>query len=184
MDRFAEAVPEARVLVNNAGGALGLDHVESADLDAWRHMYEMNFLSTVRVTKAFLPALERSGDGHVVVIGSTAGLETYPGGAGYTGAKHAERVLSETLRLELLGRPIRVTEIDPGLVETDFSLVRFRGDAERAKKVYAGMTPLVADDVAECVAFVVTRPAHVNVDQMVIRPRDQATSRDVHRRSG
>jgi NADP-dependent 3-hydroxy acid dehydrogenase YdfG len=184
VDRFVEAVPEARVLVNNAGGALGLDPIESADLEAWRHMYETNFLGTVRLTKAFLPALERSGDGHVVIVGSTAGLETYAGGAGYTGAKHAERVLSQTLRLELLGRPIRVTEIDPGLVETEFSLVRFRGDAERAAEVYARMTPLVAEDVAECVAFAVTRPAHVNVDQMVIRPRDQATSRDVHRRDG
>jgi|SRR6266571_984137 len=181
VEAFAEAVPDARVLVNNAGGAFGLDPIESADLEAWHRMYEANFLGTVRMTKAFLPALERSGDGHVVIVGSTAGLETYPGGAGYTGAKHAERVLALTLRLELLGRPIRVTEIDPGLVETEFSLVRFRGDEDRAKGVYADMTPLDADDVADCIAFAVTRPSHVNVDQLVVRARDQATSRDVHR---
>ncbi|MFN2591180.1 MAG: SDR family NAD(P)-dependent oxidoreductase, partial [Actinomycetota bacterium] len=128
-----------------------------------------------------LPALERSGDGHVVIVGSTAALETYPGGAGYTAAKHAERVLAPTLRLELLGRPVRVTEIDPGMAQTDFSVVRFRGDQERARRVYANMTPLTADDVAACIAFAVTRPPHVNLDQIVVRPRDQATSTVIHR---
>jgi NADP-dependent 3-hydroxy acid dehydrogenase YdfG len=181
---FAAAVPEARVLVNNAGGAVGRDTIAEADLDAWRRMYEVNLLGTARVTKAFLPALERSGDGHVVVIGSIAGFETYSAGAGYTAAKHAERAFTKTLRLELLGRPVRVTEINPGLVETGFSLVRFAGDAERARQVYAGMTPLTAEDVADCVAFAVTRPSHVDVDEIVVRPRDQATATAIHRHAG
>lgn len=182
--RFAAQVPECRVLVNNAGGALGRHTIDDADEDAWRRMWELNFLGTVRVTKAFLPALERSGDGCVVVVGSVAGFETYAGGAGYTAAKHAERALTRTLRLELLGRPIRVTDISPGLVETEFSLVRFGGDAERARKVYEGMTPLTAEDVADCIAWAVTRPSHVNVDEIVVKPRDQANATQVHRRSG
>jgi NADP-dependent 3-hydroxy acid dehydrogenase YdfG len=180
--RFVGLVPEVRLLVNNAGGALGLHHVADADEDAWRRMWEVNVLGTVRVTKAFLPALEASGDGHVVVVGSIAGFEVYPGGAGYTGAKHAERALAGTLRLELLGRPIRVTEVDPGLVETEFSLVRFGGDAERARQVYEGLTPLTAEDVADCVAWAATRPSHVNVDRIVVMPRDQASATAVFRR--
>ncbi|SRR5712692_9079116 len=184
VEAFAAAVPAARVLVNNAGGALGRDTIAEADLEAWRRMYELNLLGTARVTKAFLPALERSGDGHVVVIGSIAGFETYSAGAGYTGAKHAERAFTKTLRLELIGKPVRVTEINPGLVETEFSLVRFAGDADRARQVYAGMTPLTAEDVADCVAFAVTRPSHVNVDEIVVRPRDQATATAIHRQAG
>jgi NADP-dependent 3-hydroxy acid dehydrogenase YdfG len=183
VDVFAEQVPDARVLVNNAGGALGRDTIAEANLDDWQAMWEVNFLGTVRVTKAFLPAIERSGDGHVVVVGSIAGFETYPAGAGYTGAKHAERAFAKTLRMEVLGTPIRVTEVNPGLVETEFSIVRFRGDAERAKAVYEGLTPLTAEDVAECIAFAVTRPAHVDVDEIVLRPRDQATALLISRRS-
>lgn len=183
VDAFVAWVGEARVLVNNAGGALGLDRIEEADDERWRRMWETNVLGLVRTTRAMLPALERSGDGHVVNIGSTAGLETYPGGAGYTTAKHGVRAITQTLRLELLGRPIRVSEVDPGLVGgTEFSVVRFAGDLERAEKVYEGTTPLTPEDVAEVVAFVVTRPAHVNVDQVVLRPRDQATSIQIHRR--
>jgi len=181
VDAFVADIHEARVLVNNAGGALGREPIERADLETWLRMYEMNFLGTVRVTKALLPALERSGDGHVVIIGSVAALEAYEGGAGYTGAKHAERILSETLRLELVGRPIRITEVDPGLVETEFSLVRFSGDEKKARAVYAGMTPLTAEDVADCIAFAVTRPSHVNIDQIVVKPRDQATAAVIHR---
>jgi NADP-dependent 3-hydroxy acid dehydrogenase YdfG len=136
----------------------------------------------MRVTRAFLPALERSGDGHVVVVGSIASFETYPAGAGYTGAKHAERALTRTLRLELLGKPVRVTEISPGLVGgTEFSQVRFEGDEEKARAVYQGLSPLGPEDVADCIAFAVTRPSHVNVDEIVLRPRDQATARDFHR---
>jgi len=179
---FAAAIDRCEVLVNNAGGALGLEPVEGADLDRWRTMYETNVLGVARVTQALLAPLAASGDGRIVVVGSIAGFEVYPGGAGYTGAKHAVDALTRTLRLELLGRPVRVIEVDPGAVETEFSLVRFDGDRERADAVYAGMTPLVADDVADVIAFAVTRPAHVNLDRIVVRPRDQATARDVHRR--
>jgi NADP-dependent 3-hydroxy acid dehydrogenase YdfG len=180
---FAEQISDVRLLVNNAGGAFGREPIERADEQAWRRMWELNFLGTVRVTKAFLPKLEASGDGHVVVIGSIAGFDPYPEGAGYTGAKHAERAFTRTLRLELLGRPVRVTEIDPGLVETEFSQVRFAGDPERARPVEEGLTPLTAEDVAECIAWAATRPSHVNVDQIVVMPRDQASSRDVFRRT-
>ena len=144
-------------------------------------MYEVNVLGTMRMTQALLPALVRSGAGHLVIVGSVAGFETYEGGAGYTGAKHAERALTRTLRLELLGTPVRVTEISPGLVETEFGLVRFRGDAEKAAAVYRGMTPLTAEDVADCIAWAVTRPPHVNVDEIVVRPTDQASATLVHR---
>jgi len=178
---FCEQVPAVNVLVNNAGGALGLEPVAEAEDEKWRTMFESNVLGTMRMTRTLLPKLEASGQGHIVVIGSIAGFEVYPGGAGYTAAKHAERALAETLRLELLGKPIRVTEIAPGLVETEFSLVRFGGDAERATKPYQGMTPLTADDVAEAITWAVTRPAHVNIDQMTIRPLDQATATLVHR---
>jgi NADP-dependent 3-hydroxy acid dehydrogenase YdfG len=182
VEAFALQIPDARVLVNNAGGARGRDTVDTARLEDWRWMFEVNVMGTVRVTKALLPVLEASGDGHVVIMGSIAGFETYPGGGGYVGAKHAERALAKTLRLEVLGKPIRVTEINPGLVGgTEFSLVRFEGDEERARKVYEGVTPLYPEDVAACVAFAATRPAHVNVDEIVIRPRDQATARDFFR---
>jgi NADP-dependent 3-hydroxy acid dehydrogenase YdfG len=180
---FVAEVPECRVLVNNAGGALGMDAVEHADLEQWRAMYEVNVLGTIRVTRAFLPALEASGDGLIVIIGSIAGFEPYEGGAGYNAAKHAELAARQVLRYELLGRRVRVCEVDPGMVETEFSLVRFGGDSHRAEEVYAGMTPLAAEDVAECVEFVVTRPAHVNIDQLVVMARDQASARRVHRRA-
>lgn len=179
---FAAEVPRCRVLVNNAGGALGLDPVAGADLDAWRWMYEANVLGTVRVTQTLLPALRESGDGLVVVIGSIAGLEPYEGGAGYNAAKHAVRAVRTVLRYELMGEPVRVCEIDPGMVETEFSLVRFGGDSERAAQVYAGVTPLTADDIAECVGWVASLPSHVNIDQLVVQPRDQASARRVARR--
>jgi NADP-dependent 3-hydroxy acid dehydrogenase YdfG len=178
---FAAGLPRVDVLVNNAGGALGADAVLDADLDGWARMYEINVLGVVRVTKALIGALEASGDGRVVVIGSTAGLEVYPGGGGYAAAKHAVSAVTKTLRIELLGRPIRITQVQPGMVQTDFSKVRFGGDEEAAAKVYAGLQPLVADDIADIVAFAATRPSHVNIDQIVVRPRDQATSRDVNR---
>jgi NADP-dependent 3-hydroxy acid dehydrogenase YdfG len=138
-------------------------------------------MGVMRVTKALLPALERSGNGHVVVLGSVAGVEVYEGGAGYTAAKHAANALSRTLRLELLGKPIRVSEVAPGMVETEFSLVRFEGDEQRAAKVYEGVEPLTAADVADVIAFVVTRPSHVDLDYVSIKPTAQATARDVHR---
>ena len=142
VEAFAAAVPECAVLVNNAGGALGLDPVAEADEEQWRWMYDANVLGVMRVTRAFLPKLVASGDGHIVNVGSIAGLEEYDGGGGYTAAKHALRAVTETLRLELLGQPVRVTEVDPGMVETEFSVVRFGGDQAQADKVYEGTTPL------------------------------------------
>ncbi|THV26761.1 SDR family NAD(P)-dependent oxidoreductase [Glycomyces paridis] len=179
---FAERVERCDLLVNNAGGALGLDSIAGADLELWQRMYDVNVLGTVRVTKALLPKLAASGDGQVVVIGSIAAHQPYPGGGGYNAAKHAEAALTRVLRMELLGEPVRVCEIDPGMVETEFSLVRFDGDGERADAVYAGMTPLTAEDVAASIAWVATRPAHVNIDQITITPRDQAGAQLVHRR--
>ncbi len=184
VEAFVATVPACRLLVNNAGGALGLAPVAEADEDEWRAMYETNVLGVARMTRALLPALEAGGDGHVVTIGSIAGHEPYPGGAGYNAAKFAVRAVMGVLRQELLGRPVRVSEIDPGMVETEFSLVRFGGDADRAAKVYEGVTPLTADDVAECVRWVASRPSHVNVDQMIVLARDQAGARQVHRRPG
>lgn len=162
------------VLVNNAGGAKGLEPVADADLDHWRWMWETNVLGTLRVTRALLPGLIASGDGLIVTVTSIAALETYDGGSGYTAAKHAQGALHRTLRGELLGQPVRLTEIAPGAVETEFSLVRFGGDEQRADAVYAGITPLVAADVAEVIGFVASRPPHVDLDQIVMRPRDQA----------
>ena len=171
------------VLVNNAGGAKGLDPVDSADLEQWRWMWETNVLGTLRVTKALLPKLIDSGDGLIITITSIAAFETYDGGAGYTGAKHAQGALARTLRGELLGKPVRLTEIAPGAVETEFSLVRFGGDQARADKVYDGITPLVATDVAEVIGFVASRPSHVNLDTIVIRPRDQAPNGRFNRKT-
>ena len=178
---FAAAVPAARVLVNNAGGAFGLETVENADEEHWRSMWETNVLGTLRVTKALLPALIASGDGHVVTVTSVAAYEVYDNGAGYTSAKHAQSALHRTLRGELLGRPVRVTEIVPGMVRTEFSLVRFDGDAARAEQVYAGLTPLVAEDVAEVIGFAVSRPSHVNLDLIEMKPRAQASATRAHR---
>ncbi len=178
------ATGKLALLVNNAGGALGFDPVESARDDHWEWMYQANVLGTMRMTRALLPSLIESGDGHIINIGSIAGFESYPGGSGYTAAKHALRSLTRTLRLELLGQPVRVTDVSPGLVETEFSKVRFEGDENRASKVYEGMTPLVASDVADCVAWAATRPAHVNIDEIIVRPRDQAAATLVHRRPG
>ena len=177
-----DAVPSCDVLVANAGGAFGTDPVESASVEDWRRMFDLNVLGVVRVVQALLPALE-GGAGHVVLMGSTAGRWVYEGGGGYTAAKHAVRVLAETLRLELNGRPVRITEIAPGMVRTEeFALVRFDGDAERAAAVYAGVdAPLTAEDVADCVVWAVTRPAHVNIDLVVVKPLAQAAAHKVHR---
>jgi NADP-dependent 3-hydroxy acid dehydrogenase YdfG len=173
---FAAAVPAARVLINNAGGALGTERVDDADEQHWRWMWESNVLGTLRVTRAFLPKLVESGDGHLVTVTSIAANEVYDGGAGYTSAKHAEGALHRTLRGEYLGSPVRFTEILPGMVETDFSLVRFDGDTDKAAAVYKGLAPLMAQDIAEVVAFAVSRPAHVNLDSIVIKPRAQASA--------
>jgi NADP-dependent 3-hydroxy acid dehydrogenase YdfG len=180
---LADALDRVDVLVNNAGGASGLDTVMEADIDHWRWMWEANVLGTLRVTRALLPKLIDSGDGLIVTVTSIAAIETYDNGAGYTSAKHAQGALHRTLRGELLGKPVRLTEIAPGMVKTDFSLRRFEGDTERAAKVYEGVTPLVAEDVAEVIGFVASRPSHVNLDTIVIRPRDQASASRFNRRT-
>ena len=183
VDAFCAEVTACHVLVNNAGGALGLDAVEDADEEKWRGMWETNVLGTLRMTRALLDKLVGSGDGLIINIGSIAAFEPYPGGAGYNAAKAGERMLTDVLRMELLGRPVRVSEIDPGMVETEFSVVRFDGDEARAAAVYEGVQPLTAEDVAECIAFVAGRPSHVDIDQLVVRPRDQARAHLVHRRT-
>jgi NADP-dependent 3-hydroxy acid dehydrogenase YdfG len=181
VEEFVARVPRCDVLVNNAGGALGLGPLAEADEEQWRTMYESNVLGTMRMTRALLPRLIASGDGHLVAVTSIAGFEAYRGGAGYIAAKHAQRSLLRNLRLELLGQPVRVTEIAPGMVETEFSLVRFGGDEEAARRVYEGMEPLRAEDVAECIRWALVQPSHVNVDEIVVRPRAQATATEVHR---
>ena len=181
---LAERVgPRLDVLVNNAGGAFGAAPVVEADPDQWRAMYEVNVIGVVQVTRALLPALLSTGEGVILNVGSTAGRVAYENGGGYTVAKHGTQVVSETLRLELFDQPVRVCEIAPGMVRTDeFSLVRFDGDQEKADAVYAGVAePLTADDVAEAITWMVTRPAHVNIDELVIRPRAQAAQHKVHR---
>ena len=180
---FTEAVEGANILVNNAGGAKGRATVAAADLDDWRWMWETNVLGTLRMTKALLPKLIASGDGLIVTITSVAAFHAYDNGSGYTSAKHAQAVLHRTLRGELLGQPVRLTEIAPGAVETEFSVVRFDGDTERAAKVYEGIDPLVAQDIAEIVAFAASRPPHVNLDQIIVKPRDQADPGRFARRS-
>ena len=176
IEAFASKVDRVNVLVNNAGLALGLEPLGEIDDDTITTMWDTNVLGLVRMTRALLPKLEASGNGHIVNLGSIASFETYQGGGGYTASKHAVRAITRTLRLELLGKPIRVTEILPGLVETEFSLVRFRADAEKAAKPYEGIDPLTADDIADCIAWAVTRPPHVNIDEILVRPRVQATA--------
>ena len=164
------------VLVNNAGLALGRTPISNASDDDWIGMWQVNVLGLMRVTRACLPLLRKAKHGHIVNMGSIAGFETYEGGGGYTASKHAVRAISRTLRLELNGEPIRVTEIAPGLVETEFSTVRFHGDRKAAKEVYRGVKPLDAEDIADCIVFAVTRPAHVDIDEIVVRPIAQAAS--------
>jgi len=183
VNALAAGLDRVDVLVNNAGGARGLAPVIDADLEHWRWMWETNVLGTLRVTRALLPKLIASGDGLVVTVTSTAAIETYDGGSGYTAAKHGQGALHRTLRGELLGKPVRLTEIAPGAVETEFSLVRFDGDQDRADGVYQGITPLVAQDVAEVIGFVASRPSHVDLDQIVMRPRDQAPNGRYNRRT-
>jgi hypothetical protein len=170
------------VLVNNAGGALGLTPIAEADDEDWIGMWKVNVLGLMFMTRASLPLLRKARYGHIVNIGSVAGFETYKGGAGYTAAKHAVRAITRTLRLELNGEPIRITEIAPGLVETEFSVVRFHGNRKAAKAVYTGLKPLTAEDVADCIVFAVTRPPHVDIDEIVIRPVAQATTFQVARK--
>lgn len=184
VEAFAAAVPaELAVLVNNAGGALGLDPIASARDEDWVAMFESNVLGLMRVTRVLLPRLV-AGAGHIVNVTSIAGREVYPNGGGYTAVKHAARAVTQTLRMELCGTPVRVTDIAPGLVETEFSRVRFFGNTERAKKTYEGLTPLRAEDIADCIVWAVTRPGHVNIDELVVKPVAQATALMVARGKG
>ena len=175
--------PAVEILINNAGLAAGLQPLADGHDDDWVQMMETNVLGVLRMTKAMLPLLRRAPRAHIVNLGSVAGFEVYPGGVGYTASKHAVRAITRTLRLELLGEPIRVTEIEPGMVDTEFSLVRFKGDQQRAAAVYQGMEPLTGADIADCIVWAVTRPPHVNIDEMVVRPIAQATVRDVARKA-
>lgn len=180
-EAFCAAVPRLHVLVNNAGGAKGTTSVMDADENQWRWMWETNVLGTLRLVRGLMPVLVATGDGLVVTITSVAALESYDNGSGYTTAKHAQAVLHRTLRGEHLGQPVRFTEIAPGMVETEFSLVRFEGDDDKAEAVYKGLTPMVALDVAEIVGFVASRPSHVNLDQIVVKPRDQHSASRANR---
>jgi NADP-dependent 3-hydroxy acid dehydrogenase YdfG len=185
VNAFAQSLDRCDVLVNNAGGALGMEDVADADPGDWRTMYESNVLGSLNLTKALLPRLIASGDGTIVMLTSTAGFIAYEGGGGYAAAKHAQHAMASTLRLELCGQPVRVIEIAPGMVRTDeFALNRFRGDADKAAAVYRGVRePLTADDIAEAITWAVTRPGHFNVDLMVLRPRAQAAQHKVYRES-
>ncbi|NAZ77819.1 SDR family NAD(P)-dependent oxidoreductase [Kineococcus sp. T13] len=178
---MAASVGDVDVVVHSAGGAFGSDRVEDGDPEGWKAMYDVNVVGVVRVHQALLAGMRRGGNAHVVVLGSIAGFEVYPGGGGYTAVKHGVNALCRTLRQELLGEPVRVTEIAPGMVETEFSLVRL-GDRAAAEKVYEGLTPLSAEDVADVIAFAVTRPPHVDLDRVVVRPVAQADAAHVHRR--
>lgn len=170
------------LLVNNAGGALGQEPVAEADLAAWQTMFATNVLGAAAVTKALLPALI-TAEGQIIFVTSVAADGPYEGGAGYCGAKAAERMIPGAMRLELVDQPVRIAEISPGMVQTEeFALTRYAGDTERAAKVYAGVPdPLSAEDIAECIAWVAARPAHVNIDRMTVRPRAQAAQHKVHR---
>ncbi len=169
------------VLVNNAGLARGTEKIAEGTGEAWREMIETNVIGLLEVTRLVLPKMVARRHGHVVVIGSIAGHKAYVGGGVYCGSKRALQPICEAIRLETLGTGVRVTSVDPGMVETEFSVVRFRGDQQRADKVYEGTRPLVADDVAECVLFAVSRPPHVNLDTIVVMPTDQASPQAVHR---
>ncbi|MCW2570167.1 MAG: oxidoreductase [Frankiales bacterium] len=179
---LADAVPACDLLVANAGGAFDLARVDEADVDDWARMYDVNVLGLVRTVQALLPALIASGAGQIVMTGSTAGRWVYEGGGGYVAAKHAVAALRDTLRLELVDQPVRVSEVAPGMVRTDeFSLVRFGGDQARADAVYAGVDALTADDIAEIIAWVASRPPHVNIDLVQVTPRQQASATKVAR---
>jgi NADP-dependent 3-hydroxy acid dehydrogenase YdfG len=183
VDAFAASLGSVDVLFANAGGAFGADPVATGNPDDWRAMFEVNVMGVLNAVQALLPKLVAGGDGTIVVLSSTAGFTAYEGGGGYVAAKHGTHAIAATLRLELSGEPVRVIEIAPGMVKTDeFAVTRFRGDSDKAAAVYAGVAePLTADDVADTVAWAVTRPSHVNIDLLVVRPRAQAAQHKVHR---
>ena len=186
VDSFVEAahldLGRVDILINNAGLARGTHQIIEGDLTAWQEMIETNVLGLLYVTRKVAPIMVAQGGGHIINLTSVASHEVYEGGSVYAASKHAALAISQTLRLELLGKPIRVTAISPGLTETEFSLVRFSGDEQKAKNVYAGVQPLVAEDIAECIVFAASRPPHVDIDEMIIRPIDQAAVGKVNRR--
>jgi len=170
------------ILVNNAGLALALDPLQSGDTKDWDQMIDTNVKGLLYVSRAVLPGMVERGSGHVVNVGSVAGHQTYAGGAVYSATKYAVRAITDALRYDILGKGIRVSNVEPGLAETEFSEVRFKGDRERAKTVYEGLRALTAEDVAEAVVWCLTRPAHVNVQSVLILPTDQASAHAVNRR--
>ncbi|WP_084105339.1 SDR family NAD(P)-dependent oxidoreductase [Demequina sp. NBRC 110056] len=180
---FAQGLSRCDLLVNNAGGALGTTSVAEADDAEWLQMFEMNVMGTLRMTRELLPAIRSSGDGIVVNVGSIAAREPYRGGAGYNAAKHAVAAMTRVLRIELGGEPVRVSQVDPGMVETEFSIVRFGGDEARAASLYEGMDALTAEDIAETVRWIASLPARVNIDTMLVMPRDQVSAQSIHRRA-
>jgi NADP-dependent 3-hydroxy acid dehydrogenase YdfG len=182
VEAFCAGVPDCSLLVLSAGGAFGLDPVAEARVEDWQRMWDVNVIGTLRVVQRLLPKLLASGDGHIVFLGSIAGRQPYVGGGGYNATKSAVRAMRDVLRLELVGQPVRLTEVAPGMVKTDFSEVRFDGDRERAAAVYEGVDALTAEDIADCVGWAASRPSHVNIEQIVVQPRDQADARTLHRR--
>jgi 3-hydroxy acid dehydrogenase/malonic semialdehyde reductase len=183
IDTLPEAWAEIDILVNNAGLSRGLDKLYMGKLEDWDEMIDTNVKGLLYVSRAVVPGMVVRGRGHVVNMGSTAGELTYPNGAVYCASKAAEKAINDGLRQDLLGTPVRVTSVDPGMVETDFSLVRFRGDEERAAKVYKGITPLTPEDVADTIVWAVSRPAHVNIAQVMLTSIDQANSLLFNRQS-
>jgi NADP-dependent 3-hydroxy acid dehydrogenase YdfG len=183
VDALVAGLDRCDVLVNNAGGAFGMEPIADTDPAAWQRMFDVNVLGTLRMTKALLPKLIESGDGVLLLLTSTAGMITYEGGGGYVAAKHAQSSMAETLRLELVGQPVRIVEIAPGMVRTDeFAVKRFDGDAVAAARIYEGVPdPLTADDVADAITWCVTRPPHVNIDRLIMKPRAQAAQHKVYR---
>ncbi len=185
VEQLGAAVERVDVLLNNAGGAFDQAGIEDGDPDDWARSFDLNVLGTLRVTQALLPALRAGGGGLVINLGSTAGRIAYEGGGSYTASKHALRVLTQTMRLELVAEPLRISEIAPGMVKTEeFTMKRFGGDQEKYDAVYAGVEPLVAEDIAEAVRWIASLPTHVNVDELVVRPRAQAAQHKVHREPG
>jgi 3-hydroxy acid dehydrogenase/malonic semialdehyde reductase len=181
IDELPEEWAEIDVLVNNAGLSRGLDKLYMGKIEDWEEMIDTNVMGLLYMSRAVVPGMVVRRRGHVVNLGSTAGELTYPNGAVYCGSKAAERAINDGLRQDLLGTPVRVTSVDPGMVETDFSLVRFDGDAERASKVYKGITPLTPKDVADAILWAVSRPAHVNIARITLTPVNQANSLLFHR---
>lgn len=187
VERTVKSLPEewapVEVLVNNAGLSRGLDKLHEGKLEDWEEMIDTNIKGLLYVSRAVIPGMVRRGRGHIINIGSIAGHEVYPAGNVYCATKFAVKALSRALRLDLSGTGLRVSSVDPGLVETEFSIVRFRGDGERAGKIYQGLTPLTPDDIADAVVYCATRPPHVNVSEMIVMPTAQASTALVHRKT-